>query len=101
MLLAQDGIAVHPYIIAELALGNLRQRDRTIAFLSGMHTAPKASDEELLEFIVETKLAGNGVGFVDAHLLASCRRDPLLRLWTRDKRLSAMATALGLGFRES
>jgi len=44
-------------------------------------------------------LAGVGVGYIDAHLLASVRLSADARLWTRDRRLLGVAEALGVAIR--
>ncbi|WP_345894257.1 hypothetical protein [Lichenifustis flavocetrariae] len=50
-------------------------------------------------FIDRFALAGRGIGYVDAHLLASTRLNVGSRLWTRDKRLAAVADQLKLAYR--
>jgi predicted nucleic acid-binding protein len=54
-----------------------------------------AGHEEALGFIERHRLAGRGVGYVDIHLLASSALAGA-KLWTRDKRLAAVAVALRL-----
>jgi len=61
-----------------------------------MKRAPQASDDEVLHLINRRGLAGTGIGYVDAHLLAAVRLRPGVGLWTRDKRLRAVAEHLGL-----
>ncbi len=100
-LLDNRSVLAHPYVIAELALGTLRQRDFVIARLRRLQQAIVASDTELLDFIGRHALFGVGIGFVDAHLLASARLTPEARLWTRDRRLDAAARRLSLAARLS
>ena len=86
----------HPFVIGELALGSLRRRD---AFLSDLWDLPQATvawDEEVLDLIDRETLFGRGIGYVDAHLLAAARLTAGTKLWTRDRRLQAVATELGL-----
>jgi len=90
---------VHPYVIGELALGNLQHRAEVIEALRGMPAALPASDREVLHFIETQALYGLGIGYVDAHLLASTRLTPGAELWTRDKRLLAASQKLGLAAR--
>jgi predicted nucleic acid-binding protein len=97
-LLEQNLVAMHPCIIGELACGNLDDRDQLLGYFQKLPSAPKATDEEVLYFIDEAKLMGNGIGWVDAHLLASVKLDPSQKLWTRDKRLKSIATELGLAW---
>jgi predicted nucleic acid-binding protein len=95
-LLNAGEVVIHPFVIGELALGNLKQRDVILDTLSNMPRAKTASDEEALAFINQSKLYGLGIGYIDAHLLASVRLMPGTQLWTRDKRLSVAADQLGL-----
>ncbi len=94
-LLSANLVLIHVFVLGELALGNLR--DRTV--LSVMQTMPQAivaNHAEVFAFIHARRLAGLGIGYVDAHLLASTRLTPGAGLWTRDKRLSSAATRDGL-----
>jgi predicted nucleic acid-binding protein len=95
-LLDAGEVLAHPFVIGELTLGNLRQRE---AFLRALRRLPKAAvvaDEEVLRFIDRQGLFGRGIGYVDAHLLAAARLTAGARLWTRDQRLQAVAAELGL-----
>ena len=95
-LLDSGRVLVHPFVVGELALGNLRQRQSILTFLSDLPCADVATDEEVLHFIERYGLAGLGIGYVDVHLLAATQLTPGSSLWTRDKRLSAVAEHLGL-----
>jgi len=94
--LLEDGeVACHPFVIGELACGNLRDREDTLALLAELPSLPKADDEEVLLFIERERLMGRGLGLLDMHLLASCALAGV-PLWTRDARLAEAANALGL-----
>ena len=95
-LLESARVAVHPFVIGELALGNLRQRDVILGIMQDMPQTNVATDLEVLHFIHEKAIFGRGIGYVDAHLLASIRLTPGTSLWTRDKRLHDVADRLGL-----
>ena len=95
-LLNTGRVLAHSFIIGELALGNLQQRDAILDALSNIPRANIATDEEVLTLINQSKLYGLGVGYIDAHLLASVRLTPSTLLWTKDKRLSKAAKQLGL-----
>jgi predicted nucleic acid-binding protein len=95
-LLESGRVLVHPFVIGELALGHLRQRETILSLLQRLPGAAPATDDEALLFIERHALAGIGIGYIDAHLLASTRLTPGSVLWTRDKRLSAVAGRLGL-----
>jgi predicted nucleic acid-binding protein len=95
-LLDAGEVLGHPFVIGELALGNLRGRD---AFLRDLRDLPRAAvvaDEEVLRFIDRQALFGRGIGYVDAHLLAAARLTVGARLWTRDRNLQAVAAELDL-----
>ena len=95
--LLEDGEVVsHPFVIGELALGNLRRRDTVLDALSELPQANVATDIEVLHLIRKEALFGRGIGYLDAHLLASVRLTPPARLWTRDQRLHGVAEHLGL-----
>lgn len=93
-------ILIHPWIIGELALGSLQNRPALLTTLADLPTALTASDTEVLGLIERHSLAsigiGIGIGYIDAHLLASTLLTPDAALWTRDRRLHAAAQRLGL-----
>jgi hypothetical protein len=86
----------HPFVTGELALGNLRRRDPFLTDLQDLPQAIVASDEDVLHLIDRQALFGRGIGYVDAHLLAAARLTTGSKLWTRDRRLQAVAAQLGL-----
>jgi predicted nucleic acid-binding protein len=94
-LLENSQVLVHPFVIGELALGNVRQRANLLAELQNLPQTPLASDQEVLRFIELHELFGLGIGYVDAHLLAAVRLSAGSSFWTRDKRLLAIAVHLG------
>ncbi len=87
---------VHPFVVGELACGNLKHRRETLELLQALPMAPLAEADELLKFIDRHALHGKGAGLVDLHLIAATALADGARLWTRDKRLHALATTLGL-----
>ncbi len=94
--LLQDGeVLIHPWVIGELACGNLRNRSQVLELLQGLPAATVASDAEVLLLIERDRLMGRGIGYVDAHLLASARLSRC-RLWTQDRRLVAVAQERGI-----
>lgn len=95
-LLETDQALVHPFIIGELACGNLARRQEILAMLQDLPTLAAAEDSEVLYFIGRNQLMGRGIGYIDMHLLAAAALAPPARLWTRDKRLGAAAEGLGL-----
>jgi predicted nucleic acid-binding protein len=95
-LLDAGMVVTHPFVLGELALGNLRRREIVMEALSGLPCASPATDEEVLRFIDRHRLFGRGVGYVDLHLLAAARLSAGTSLWTKDKRLEGVAAELGL-----
>ena len=95
-LLDAGRVLAHPFVIGELALGNLRQRDLVLDALRDLPQATVATDREILHFIDRNTLFGLGIGYVDAHLLAAARLMAGTSLWTRDKRLHDAAERLGM-----
>ena len=95
-LLNGGRVLTHPLVIGELALGQMRQREIILAALSDLPRAEPATAGELLGFIDREVLFGRGVGYVDAHLLASVRLTAGAKLWTRDTTLRRVAEELGL-----
>lgn len=97
-LLEAGRVLSHPFVVGELALGNLRNRRDVLESLAHMPQALRAADDEVLGFIDAYRLHGLGVGYVDVHLLAAVRLTPDATLWTFDQRLDAVAAKLGVAF---
>ena len=94
--LNQGHIAVHPFIVAELALGSLRDRVKTLALLDLLPQVRVAQLAEVRLMIETRQLFSRGLGLIDAHLIASVFLDPSTLLWTRDKRLRKAGEDLGI-----
>lgn len=97
-LLNRGQVLTHPHVIGELALGSLQNRRTVLDALQALPQTAVAADDEVFRFIDANALAGVGIGYVDAHLLAAVRLTPGSRLWTRDKRVLAVSTRLDLGY---
>ncbi len=97
-LLEAGQVLVHPFVVGELSLGNLLHRRQVLTALQDLPQATMATHTEVLGFIDHATLAGSGIGYIDAHLLAAVRLTPASQLWSRDKRLSAVAVRLGLAY---
>jgi predicted nucleic acid-binding protein len=95
-LLGADEVLTHPFVIGEIALGNLHWRTSVLADLRDLPRAISATDEEAISMIEGEQLFGLGIGYIDLHLLAATRLTPGARLWTRDERQAEIATRLGL-----
>jgi predicted nucleic acid-binding protein len=95
-LLGAGRVLLHPFVVGELAMGNLNDWSMTVASLRALPALELANDDAFFAFVAEHRLMGTGLGFVDAHLLASVSRRPGTTLWCRDKRLNECADGLGL-----
>jgi predicted nucleic acid-binding protein len=95
-LLNQGRIAIHPFIVAELALGSLKNHAATLALLDLLPQVRVAQLGEVRQMIEARRLYSLGIGLTDAHLIASVLINPPTRLWTRDKPLRNAADRLGI-----
>jgi len=91
----------HPYVTGEVAVGDIRDWHETVTGLQELRQAQIATETEFLALVAQEKLAATGLGFVDIHILASCRITPDTKLWSRDKRLARHADRLGVGWHEA
>ena len=96
-LLEENAVYVHPLVVGEIALGRFGNRDAVLEWLQQLAPVVVATSDEVLHLIDTHGLHGSGIGIVDAHLLASARLTLNTLLWTRDRRLAAVATNFGLG----
>lgn len=92
--LAAGEVLIHPFVIGELAMGNLSRREAMLRELGRLPPAVVAHPDEVLTLIARETLHGLGLGYVDAALLASVRLTPESALRTRDRRLQAVADRL-------
>ena len=100
-LLTESVVLGHPSITGEISLGSLRNRGEVIGLLQRLPCADVASDDEVLHLIEREDLAGAGIGYVDAQLLAATRLTADARLWTLDRKLAMVAARLGLSIGDS
>ena len=94
-LLADQQVLCHPFIIGELAVGNLRRRATVLGHLRSLPVAVEATNDEVFHLIEERGLAGSGLSWVDAHLIASAVLSPA-SLWTMDRALTISLARLRL-----
>jgi predicted nucleic acid-binding protein len=94
--LDEGQIVIHPFVIAELALGSLKERIRTLALLDLLPQVRMARLSELRLMIEARHLYNLGIGLTDAHLIASVFIDAPTLLWTKDKRLRKVTEHLGV-----
>lgn len=93
-------VMTHPFVVGELACGNLKDRQKVLGLLSNLPETLVATEPEVLQFIELRNLMGRGIGYIDVHLLASVVLDGTAQLWTRDKNLATAARELDLAFEE-
>ena len=95
-LLDKSLVLMHPFIIGELACGNLHNRLQILTLLKNIPLAKEASHQEVLYFIEQNQLMGCGIGYIDAHLLTSTALTSDTKIWTYDKRLANLSNEIGL-----
>jgi hypothetical protein len=96
-LLLDMEVACHPFIIGELACGNLKNRSEILSLLHSLPQSPIVEHDEILHFIERNKLMGSGIGLIDVHLLASARLAHI-PLWTSDKKLLNTSISLQMAY---
>lgn len=95
-LISNENVLTHPFVIGEIALGSIKNRDIVLTEMSELPAAIQASDEEVRSLIESEQLFGHGIGYLGAHLLASVRLTDGTRLWAFDKRLHRVAENQGI-----
>jgi predicted nucleic acid-binding protein len=90
-------VACHPFIIGELACGNLGNRAEILILLQALPSTPIIEPNEILYFIENNSYMGQGLGYVDIHLLTSSILGSAV-LWTADRRLREAAIELGISY---
>lgn len=98
-LLSAGQILMHPFVVAEIALGSLKNRRKKLADLDMLLNVKVARQSEVRRMIEAHTLYAKGIRLTDAHLVASCLLTPGTRLWTRDAKLEKVAKALGILFK--
>jgi predicted nucleic acid-binding protein len=89
-------IAMHPFIVAEIALGSLRNRRQRLADMESLLEVKVAQLSEVRHMIEAHALYSKGIGLTDAHLIASCLLTPGTQLWTLDAAMKKVAKGLGI-----
>ncbi|HEY4482409.1 MAG TPA: type II toxin-antitoxin system VapC family toxin [Candidatus Brocadiaceae bacterium] len=96
-LLNEGHVVCHPFIVGELACGNLKNRAEILSLLQALPVATHVEHEEVMKFIEDHALMGKGLGYIDIHLIASAVLTEI-PLWTVDKKLSEVSSKLGIGY---
>jgi len=95
-LLGRGQIAMHPFVVAEIALGSLHKRQMILDGMEALLEVRVAQLNEVRQMIEGHSLYSRGIGLTDAHLIASCLLTPGTQLWTRDGALHKVAQTLGI-----
>ena len=93
-LLDEQKVLGHPFVIGEIALGELSNMSAILKDLASLPAAAVASDDEVLHFVADRSLAGEGIGLIDVHLLAATFLTLGSKLWTLDRKLFAVAARM-------
>ena len=96
--LGRGQILMHPFIVAEIALGSLQNRRKRLGEMEALLEVKVAQLSEVRHMVEAHALYSKGIGLTDAHLVASCLMTPGTQLWTRDGALQRVAGTLGIGF---
>ena len=96
-LLSRDEVSGHEFVYGELLIGDKGGRKQLLANYEQMHQAPAVPHLDVVEFVLSRRLHGRGIGWIDAHLLASALVGRL-QLWTTDPRLAGLARELGIAY---
>lgn len=96
MLIADEEVLLHPFVLGELLLSGIPTKGEVVQTLRELAAAPVGSPDEANAFIEWAELAGTGVGFVDSHLLLSARLVATGSVLTRDKNLQTQAKRLNI-----
>ena len=94
--ISKNEIVTHAFVVGELAVGSLHPRSTVLRLLRGLPHLLKASDDEVLAMISTRNLSSSGIGYMDAHLLASLLISSHTKLWTFDKRFAETAARVGV-----
>jgi predicted nucleic acid-binding protein len=96
-LLSRGEVCGHQFVLGELLIGDKGGRQQLLADYALMHQSPVVPHQEIVAFVRHRRLQGRGIGWIDAHLLASALVGRA-SLWTADSRLAAVAGELGIGY---
>ncbi len=96
-LLNNGDVVCHPFIVGELACGNLKNGAEILSLLQALPISIEAEHDEVMTFIENNQLMGKGLGYIDVHLLAAASLTEV-PIWTIDKKLNAVSQEMGLNF---
>lgn len=96
-LLNEGHVVCHPFIVGEIACGNLKNRIEILSLLQALPVSTQIEHEEVMKFIEDQTLMGKGLGYIDVHLIASAILTEI-PLWTIDKNLNEVSSKLGIAW---
>ncbi|CAN1541022.1 VapC Predicted nucleic acid-binding protein, contains PIN domain [Burkholderiaceae bacterium] len=101
-LLSNDQVLCHPLILLEIACGSPpAPRLKTLASIAKLQIAKTATTFEIMDLIESNDLYDSGCGAIDTSLLASTLITQEAKIWTKDKKLEALAKKLGVCYKPS
>ena len=96
-LLNEGQVVCHPFIVGEIACGNLKNRAEILSLLQALPMATHVEHDEVMKFIEDQTLMGKGLGYIDIHLIASALLTEI-PLWTVDNKLNEVSSKLGIKY---
>jgi len=97
-LLGEGQVLSHPFVVGEIAMGSIANRKIVLSSIEKLPAVTMARHDEVMTFVAKHSLFGLGIGYIDAHLLASAQLTPYGVIWTRDRRLQDIAAGLLLAY---
>jgi predicted nucleic acid-binding protein len=94
--LLRQQVYTHAFVVGEISLGSLKNRSAILSDLQCLPHVRMAQESEVAHMIEAHRFFGQGIGYIDAHLLASCLITGQTRLWTFDQKLQRVAEQLGI-----
>jgi predicted nucleic acid-binding protein len=94
-LLTDGEAGLHPFVLGEIAAGNLENRSATLGYFALLPQAPLAPESDVHRMLESHRLWGTGLGWVDLHILASAKISGW-NLYTADRRMKEAAEAIGI-----
>lgn len=92
-MLQAESVGLHPFILGEIAAGNLRNRERVLAYFASLPELPVAYESEVHHLLESRRLWGSGLGWIDLHILTAAKLSGW-HLYTADRAMNQAAARL-------